>query len=161
MFPLCAAERQNLIIIMKKQEREIVYNKYNGKCAYCGCELEKGWHVDHINPIRRNETDYSIERINRYMATPITRGENNVSNYNPACRQCNIWKSTYSIEQFRNEVSEQINRLNTYSANYRNAKRFGLVKEIIIPVVFYFENVEIMNVKTIEKPMCGVGGEIS
>ena len=146
---------------MKKQEREIVYNKYNGKCAYCGCELEKGWHVDHINPIRRNETDYSIERINRYMATPITRGENNVSNYNPACRQCNIWKSTYSIEQFRNEVSEQINRLNTYSANYRNAKRFGLVKEIIIPVVFYFENVEIMNVKTIEKPMCGVGGEIS
>lgn len=131
---------------MKKQEREIVYNMYNGMCSYCGCELLKGWHVDHINPIRRNETDYGIERINRYRATPITRGENDLSNYTPACRQCNIWKSTYNIEQFRNEVSQQINRLNTYSANYRNAKRFGLVKEIIIPIVFYFEKDEINNV---------------
>jgi 5-methylcytosine-specific restriction endonuclease McrA len=142
---------------MNKKERDIVYNKYDGKCAYCGCDLSKGWHVDHINPIRRNETDYGIERINRYRATPIIRGENVISNYNPACRQCNIWKSTYSIEQFRNEVSEQINRLNSYSANYRNAKRFGLVEEIIKPVVFYFEKVEIMNVQPIEKPMCGVG----
>ena len=146
---------------MKKQEREIVYNKYNGKCAYCGCELEKGWHVDHINPIRRNETDYGIERINRYRATPIARGENDASNYNPACRQCNIWKSTYSIEQFRNEVSEQINRLNNYSANYRNAKRFKLVEEMIKPVVFYFEKVEIQNVSPLKNGCVALAGEIA
>jgi 5-methylcytosine-specific restriction endonuclease McrA len=124
---------------MNKKDRQIVFNKFGGKCAYCGCELQKGWHIDHVNPIRRNESDENIEKFNKFRKTPITRGENNISNYNPACRQCNIWKSTYSIEQFRKEVSEQISRLNNYSANYRNAKRFGLIEETGIVVEFYFE----------------------
>jgi 5-methylcytosine-specific restriction endonuclease McrA len=124
---------------MTKKDRQIVFNKFGGKCAYCGCELQKGWHIDHINPIRRNETDENIERMNRYRKTPLKRGEDNIENYNPACRQCNIWKSTYSIEQFRKEVSEQVNRLNNYSANYRNAKRFGLIEETGIDIEFYFE----------------------
>lgn len=34
-------------------DRNIVFNKYGGKCAYCGCELQKGWHVDHIEPVKR------------------------------------------------------------------------------------------------------------
>lgn len=38
---------------MKKSEREIVFNKYGGKCAYCGCDLHKGWHVDHLEPVSR------------------------------------------------------------------------------------------------------------
>lgn len=124
---------------MKLSERNIIFNKYGGKCAYCGCELIQGWHIDHINPIRRNESDENIERYNQLRKIPIKRGENNLLNYNPACRQCNIWKSTYSIEQFRKEVSEQISRLNQYSANYRNAKRFGLVVETEKKIVFYFE----------------------
>jgi 5-methylcytosine-specific restriction endonuclease McrA len=127
---------------MNKKEREIVFNKFGGKCAYCGCELQKGWHIDHINPIRRNESDENIEKFNQFRKTPITRGQNDVSNYNPACRQCNIWKSTYSIEQFRKEVSEQVNRLNSYSANYRNAKRFGLIEETGIGIEFYFETLK-------------------
>lgn len=124
---------------MNKKDRQIVFNKFGGNCAYCGCELQKGWHVDHINPIRRNESDENIERMNKLRKIPINRGENTIENYNPACRQCNIWKSTYSIEQFRKEVSEQIGRLNNYSANYRNAKRFGLIEETGISVEFYFE----------------------
>lgn len=35
---------------MKKTEREAVFNN-GGKCAYCGCDLIKGWHVDHLEPI--------------------------------------------------------------------------------------------------------------
>lgn len=119
---------------MTKSERDIVYNKYGGRCAYCGCELQKGFHVDHIVPLRRNESDFSIQRYNK------VRGEDSIENYNPACRRCNIWKSTFSIEQFRKEVSEQVNHLNRYSSNYRNAKRFGLVEETNKPVIFYFEN---------------------
>ena len=30
---------------MTKKERELIFNKYNGKCAYCGCELKKGFHA--------------------------------------------------------------------------------------------------------------------
>ena len=30
--------------MISKKTREIVYNKYNGHCAYCGCEIEmKDW----------------------------------------------------------------------------------------------------------------------
>jgi 5-methylcytosine-specific restriction endonuclease McrA len=39
---------------MKKQIREQIFNKYSGKCAYCGTGLEKGWHVDHIEPVVRD-----------------------------------------------------------------------------------------------------------
>lgn len=38
---------------MKKADRQKVFDKYGGKCAYCGCELINGWHVDHIEPIGR------------------------------------------------------------------------------------------------------------
>jgi hypothetical protein len=39
---------------MDKKTRQIIFDKYNGKCAYCGCELVKGWHADHIEPIVRD-----------------------------------------------------------------------------------------------------------
>lgn len=35
---------------MKDKIRAIVFDKYNGKCAYCGVDLMKGWNVDHIKP---------------------------------------------------------------------------------------------------------------
>lgn len=38
---------------MNKKDRETIFNKYGGRCAYCGCELEKGWHVDEIKPCVR------------------------------------------------------------------------------------------------------------
>lgn len=126
---------------MTKKDRQLVFDKYKGRCAYCGCELVKGWHVDHIQAIRRNDSDESIERMNKIRTTPLVRGKNLIENYNPACRQCNIWKSTYSIEQFRKEIAEQIKRLNDYNANYRNAKRYGLIIETNIDVKFYFETI--------------------
>ena len=38
---------------MKKTDREKVFNKCGGRCAYCGDELKKGWHVDHMEPVER------------------------------------------------------------------------------------------------------------
>jgi 5-methylcytosine-specific restriction endonuclease McrA len=38
---------------MTKKDRQLIFDKYNGKCAYCGCDLKKGWHVDHVEPVRR------------------------------------------------------------------------------------------------------------
>ncbi len=35
---------------MTKTDRQKIFDKYGGKCAYCGCELQKGWHVDHVEP---------------------------------------------------------------------------------------------------------------
>lgn len=39
---------------MKKSDREKIFNKYDGRCAYCGEALVKGWHVDEIEPVVRN-----------------------------------------------------------------------------------------------------------
>ena len=48
---------------MNKQ-REIIFNKFGGKCAYCGCDLVIGWHVDEIEPCRRK---YKIIRCNCWV----------------------------------------------------------------------------------------------
>lgn len=39
-----------------KSVRKQVYAKYNGHCAYCGCEIpEKGFNVDHLHCLRNYE----------------------------------------------------------------------------------------------------------
>lgn len=119
---------------ISKQQREIVFGKYGGKCAYCGCELQKGWHVDHIEPAFHNWSD---EDIKQHLKKP--RGLNEIENYNPACPRCNRWKGTWSIEQFRNEISMQTERLKRDSPQFRLAMDFGLLKENKEPIKFYFE----------------------
>ena len=53
---------------MKKTTREIVYQKYGGKCAYCGNEITlKEMQVDHILPKRLGGAD-SLEN---YSSSPI------------------------------------------------------------------------------------------
>jgi hypothetical protein len=37
----------------RKEKRELIYKKYNGHCAYCGCELQNGWHVNELLPVKR------------------------------------------------------------------------------------------------------------
>lgn len=116
---------------LSKEERQQIFDKYGGKCAYCGCELTKGWHADHFEPIVRNWTDGTCEKP-----------ENNIlSNMMPSCPSCNIMKSSLSIEHFRQQISQFVNSLNSYSTQYKFAKKYGLVRETAIEVKFYFETV--------------------
>ena len=116
-----------------KKEREDVRLKYGGKCAYCGCDLQKGWHVDHIEPKFRNWEEVTLRGFKR------ERGKDDVSNYNPACPRCNRWKGTWSVEEFRREISLQLERLERDSAPFRMARDYGLIEEKDIKVEFYFE----------------------
>lgn len=133
---------------ISKTIRQQVFNKYGGKCAYCGCELVKGWHVDHNKPIHRywkyrreqNGRILKDENGNYIKDLFVQHPERDcVDNMMPACRRCNGWKSTYTIEQFRDEISEQTKRARSYSCNFRMAEDFGLIKETLLPVVFFFE----------------------
>lgn len=152
---------------MKKSERQIVFHKYGGRCAYCGCELQKGWHVDHVEPCRRirkwvsgnyyhkvsgrvaspedmdsvNEFHERFEwKEGRYVDAGYTNPEaNHIDNYMPACPSCNINKHGYTIEQFRANIQGYLNSLNLRMVQYKMAKRYGLVEETGKPVVFYFE----------------------
>ena len=106
---------------ISKATRLKVYEKYDGHCAYCGCTLKlKDMQVDHIQ---------SVYWYN---------GANDIENYNPACRMCNFYKSTMSVEDFREQLGKILSRLEK-TFIYRVAKRYGVIQEVEKPIVFYFE----------------------
>jgi len=134
-----------------KIDRQAVFNKTEGKCAYCGCELKKGWHVDHIEPIRRIYKTIPAGYV--FKGTPSEKWEEQrtiligcenpemdcIDNCLPACPSCNINKHSESLENFRARISQFVTSLNNYSVQYKIAKRYGLIQETNTPVTFYFE----------------------
>jgi hypothetical protein len=136
---------------MNKKDRQIVFDKYNGHCAYCGCKLEKGWHVDELLPVRRyrvqakDKNGDSIWDKTRHRWKEkiiITKPENfHIDNQMPSCASCNINKHSLSLEDFRSLIEGFMKHLNEINTQYKIAKRYGLVKEDIKPIVFYFESV--------------------
>jgi len=112
----------------KAQKRKDVYDKTNGRCAYCGIELIGVFHLDHIEPKRRYK-----------YSNGLSSGSDEIYNLFPSCQSCNSSKSDLSVEDFRDRISDRIKRLNDYSTEYRIAKRFGLIEEMDKDIIFYFE----------------------
>lgn len=123
-----------LYVGKKKINRQEVYDKCDGHCAYCGKEITfKQMQVDHIKPLYRNDNVITLE------SWGVERGTDDMDNLLPSCARCNRWKSTFSLEMFRKEIELQIERLNNYNNNYRMAKDYGLISENNNKVIFYFE----------------------
>ena len=77
--------------MIKKINRKEVYDKYNGKCAYCGCDITlKEMQIDHLVPLYRNDSD---EQLNRGKIRT-----NDMSNLMPSCLSCNHYKSTFTLD---------------------------------------------------------------
>lgn len=135
---------------MTKADRQKIFEKCGGRCAYCGCELVKGWHVDEIEPIRRgkeyikDENGKSVWKDGKWLTKGyVLHPERlNINNQNPACASCNINKHSDSIEQFRANISAYMSHLNNISTQYKIAKRYGLIQETGIEVKFYFETIQ-------------------
>ena len=117
---------------LTKKQRQQVFEKYGEKCAYCGCELKKGWHADHIKPVERHIITKKMLRADRDV----------IENINPSCPSCNIHKHSLTLEQFREQIAYHIEAMNKRSTQYKFLKKFGLIKETGEKVVFYFEKVE-------------------
>ncbi len=136
---------------MKKADRQKIFDKCGGKCAYCGCKLTKGWNVDEIEPIKRS---FKYRRDDKGRILTNSKGNDikdviikhperlHIDNQNPACPRCNRWKTDMPLESFRKEIAEQVTRARAYSCNFRMAEAYGLVKETGIEVKFYFETFE-------------------
>lgn len=129
-FSLSKESLSELGIIQKRRKgitkkiREQVKNKTNGKCGYCGVELPNRWHVDHIEPFEKQSSRCEID------------------NFMASCPQCNNFKNTHSVEQFRKELRFQVDRARNYSVNFRFAEKYGLITITEKPIVFYFETLE-------------------
>lgn len=113
---------------LTKKQREDLFQKYQGRCAYCGEQLLKGWHADHIELIRRNGD-----------GTCLNPEREIFENYNPSCASCNINKHSMSIEDFRKSICKYVESLNNYSTQYKMAKKYGLITETNKELKFYFE----------------------
>lgn len=116
-----------------KETRKKIYDKYNGHCAYCGCELEyKDMQVDHIIP---KELMAREGYVGGYPENEIEC----MDNYNPSCRQCNFYKSTKSLEKFRHDLEETIWHNLDKMFNYRLLKKYNQIEEHKGSIKFYFE----------------------
>lgn len=96
--------------------RQDAYHKFGGHCAYCGIQLGKSFHVDHVIPFAKG-------------------GPDDIMNFFPACRYCNILKNALTLDQFRKCIEEYQSK-----AGVIVSERFGALKIIgPITVVFHFE----------------------
>ena len=117
---------------LTKAERQSVYDKCTGHCAYCGCEIRiQQMQVDHVIP---------MEFYEAYRANGVDI--DTLENMLPACRSCNNYKSTLTLEKFRAAVERWPEVLTRGSVTYRNAVRFGMVIPSAHPVTFYFEEAD-------------------
>lgn len=109
-----------------KIDRAKVYLKYGGRCAYCGVMLKspKEMQIDHIIPKSRSQ----------YMDTPV----NDFSNLNPACKSCNYYKTSYTVEEFRHLIKTLHDRIIISFIN-RVAINYGVITVTPFDGVFYFE----------------------
>ena len=117
-----------------KINRQEVYDKCNGRCAYCGNEITiKQMQADHVKPLYRNDDDTTLQKWG------VERGTDDMDNLLPSCARCNKWKDTFTLEKFREIVQTSIDRLERDTPNFRLARDYGLLEVKQNPVVFYFE----------------------
>lgn len=115
-----------------KKFREKLWLDYNKRCAYCGEEIElKDMQIDHISSVYFNElynTDIDV---------------NQEENLLPACRSCNYYKGTNTVEEFRNNLTNMLMRNVRIPFDYRLAIKYGLVQETGKEnIKFYFETMK-------------------
>ncbi|MEB5837043.1 HNH endonuclease [Pantoea dispersa] len=127
------------------KQRSALRMKFGGRCAYCGCQLpEKGWHADHVEPVLRiSEVDEEARRKGLWRLKntgDVTYADrDSIENHYPACAPCNLFKATFSVELFREQIAKQVERARASSVNFRTAERFGQIEVTQAPIIFWFE----------------------
>lgn len=112
-------------------QREQIFDLCAGHCAYCGCAITlKNMQVDHLIPMELE----AIARVSGHDADSI-------DNMLPACRSCNNYKSSLTLEKFREAVYRWHDVLMRDSVTYKNAVRFGQVRPTQHVPEFYFEKI--------------------
>jgi 5-methylcytosine-specific restriction endonuclease McrA len=115
--------------VMKKEFREKVYFKYDGKCAYCGNDVPyKDFQVDHIIP---------KESFNTYKYN-LDYTVNDFRNSNPSCRRCNHYKRSYTLEDFRHLMKTLHERISKAYIN-KVAIDYGVIELRHFDGIFHFE----------------------
>lgn len=121
IFQLIGDRLKENSMSISKQKREIIRNKYNGRCAYTGKQLGDDWQVDHMTSKCNNE----------YMRLNIDI--NNIDNLVPALKIVNHYKRDKSLEGFRVYMlnfHKRLARLPKSTRLEKTAKRIKYMHEV-------------------------------
>ena len=90
--------------------RQYVYDMYDGRCAYCGQKIptRRDMRIDHVVSFNRG-------------------GEDDVSNFLPACHDCNFYKSSLTLNDFKDSLGAMIKNLAKREITFRLAVKYGLI----------------------------------
>ncbi len=122
---------------MKLKKRLEVYNKYKGRCSYCGTKIEyKAMQIDHLFP----------KRFSHHFKNPESRKYFNlkgdhidsIENLMPSCRRCNHYKRALILEEFRKLLLTLHERIKSQYIN-KVAIDYGIIFINSWDGVFYFE----------------------
>lgn len=119
---------------ISKTKRAEVYNKFGGRCAYCGREIAlEAMQIEHIIPQWRfNEGKAGVDY-----------DKDDIRNLLPTCRICNHYKRGLSLEEFRKRMLTLHDRI-ADDYIHRVAVSYRMIEERIKPFngLFYFETHE-------------------
>ena len=111
------------------RERHLIYNKFGGKCAYCGTDIAyKDMQVDHQYPVVTVRT-----RLNLF-GEDIEKEENKF----PSCRKCNHYKRDMDLEGFR-QLMRTIHLRIAADYKVKVGLNYGIVTITPFNGEFYFE----------------------
>ena len=104
-----------------KQERGLIFNKYGGKCAFCGTDLEKGWHISPLIPSEIVITDEGRLR----------KSNDEIGNKLPSCKSCDLSRiqlsygeKTMTVEHFKKSIWFSFNQMLKSNPDYKKDIRF-------------------------------------
>ena len=131
---------------ISKKDRELIKQKFGGKCAYSGTELEPDWQVDHIKPRIMYEVG----------AYPYEGNPNDISNLVPCQRIINHYKRALPLETFRtwflgglHERLKKLPKKTRVEKSYKKkayilkvASYFGITEDTPFSGKFYFETLD-------------------
>lgn len=126
-----------------KKQRETLRAKFGGRCAYCGNDLGRKMHADHMRPVMRITTDQWMSPLPSSERRLLKPERNTVSNMMPACAPCNLHKGGYSLEGWRDILQRSAAILRRDTSTFRAGERFGIITVSEQPVQFYFERLSV------------------
>ena len=122
-------------------KKQIIFDKFNGKCAYTGTTLKDDWQIDHLIPQFLFKEGY------------VDGDCNHIDNLVPSQKIVNHYKRISTIEEFRTwklgSFHEKLKKLPKNPKTEKSKKRIEYMKEIAnlfgitedkpFSGVFYFE----------------------
>ncbi len=121
------------------KEREKIYSKFNGKCAYCGEELNGKFQVDHIIPKKNFRDVVHNGKAPEFLRHLTVNDMNHSDNLFPSCSQCNFYKDAHTLDYFRHKIGVILKNLQDCVYIYRVALKYKLIEENSINVNFHYE----------------------